>query len=300
MSGEAQIALLSGGRRLHLQHGPIDIVAEAWGAPDEVRRAYAQAASRFGDILAELVEELPVLRRAVADTPPAPAGAVARRMARAVWPHRRCFITPMAAVAGAVADEVLAAMAAKRALDRAPDRAYVNNGGDIAFHLGPGERLSAGIVNRLDLPAIDADLAISHDMPSRGLATSGWRGRSLSFGIADAVTVLARTAAEADAAATLIANAVNADHPAIERSPASALRDDTDLGDRLVTVGVGRLPHDVTDEALDAGAAMAGSMRRAGLVDAAYLALQGRVRVIGGVPAGETESSALPAGRALT
>ena len=136
--------------------------------------------------------------------------------------------------------------------------------------------------------------------PSRGLATSGWRGRSLSFGIADAVTVLARTAAEADAAATLIANAVNADHPAIERAPAARVRDDTDLGEHLVTVAVGVLPNDVADEALDAGAAMAGSMRRAGLVDAAYLALQGRVRVIGGAPEGETVSSALPAGRALT
>ena len=41
------------------------------------------------------------------------------------------FITPMAAVAGAVADEILQAM--RRAAPLA--RAYVNNGGDIALHL---------------------------------------------------------------------------------------------------------------------------------------------------------------------
>ena len=277
MSGPAQIALLPDGRRLHLQHGPIDIVAQAWGAPDEVRRAYAQAGERFQDILAELVSELAILRRPVGTRRPALRGVVAKCMGDAVWPHRRTFVTPMAAVAGAIADDVLAAMKAGRDLDRA----YVNNGGDIAFHLAPGTRLTAGIVNRLDAPGLDADMALEHRRPSRGLATSGWRGRSLSFGIADAVTVLARDAARADVAATLIANAVNAEHSSIARSPAAEIRDDTDLGGRLVTVSVGTLPDAVVVEALDAGAALAESMRRAGLLHSAYLALRGRVRVVG-------------------
>ncbi len=77
----------------------------------------------------------------------------------------------------------------------------------------------------------------------RGIATSGWRGRSHSLGIADAVTVLAATASAADAAATIIANAVDLPgHPAIARRPARALSPDSDLGTRLVTVGVGALP----------------------------------------------------------
>ncbi|WP_204349766.1 hypothetical protein, partial [Klebsiella pneumoniae] len=74
-----------------------------------------------------------------------------------------------------------------------------------------------------------------------GIATSGAQGRSFSLGIADSVTVLARDAASADAAATLIANAVDLDHPAIRRRPARNLDPDSDLGDRLVTVGVGDL-----------------------------------------------------------
>ena len=57
----------------------------------------------------------------------------------------------------------------------------------------------------------------------RGIATSGWRGRSFSLGIADAVTVLAATAAEADAAATVIANAVDLPgHPAIDTRAGAA------------------------------------------------------------------------------
>ena len=159
------------------------------------------------------------------------------------------FVTPMAAVAGAVAEEILAAMTSGRSLRRA----YVNNGGDIAFMLEPGACFQIGVVNNESLPSPNAQAELRHDEPVRGLATSGWRGRSHSFGIADAVTVLARTAAQADVAATLIAGAVNAEDPGIVRKPACELEDDTDLGDRLVTVSVPDLPPEVVAKALDRG-----------------------------------------------
>jgi ApbE superfamily uncharacterized protein (UPF0280 family) len=276
MSGQAQVALLADGKRLHLHHGPIDIVAQAFGDPASCRRAYRKAADRFCTILAELVEELALLRRPVAKEATPVHGAVARRMVAAVWPHRKTFVTPMAAVAGAVADEVLAAMIPGCPLDRA----YVNNGGDIAWHLAPGQRLRAGIVANQDMPAIDGAVELEHGMPARGMATSGWRGRSCSLGIADAVTVLAASAAEADAAATLIANAVDCAHPSIARTPARLLRDDTDLGDLAVTVAVGPLPGASIDEALGRGVAYAKAMREAGLIFAASLALQGQSRLV--------------------
>ena len=278
MTGTAQARVLSDCGRLHLHHGPIDIIAEGFGAPDEIGRAYGRAAARFGDILAELVGELDVLRAPVGPTAPRAGGPVARRMVRAVWPHRGVHITPMAAVAGAVADEVLAAMTAGRDLARA----YVNNGGDIALHLAPGQHLTAGVVANADAPALDADVVLDHAMAVRGVATSGWRGRSLSLGIADAVTVLAQDAATADAAATLIANAVDVNHPAVARAPANRLRDDTDLGERLVTVAVGPLPPRAAAAALQAGARAARSMRFRGLIAGAYLSLQGRVATLAG------------------
>jgi ApbE superfamily uncharacterized protein (UPF0280 family) len=277
MTGEAQAALLADGRRLHLQHGPIDIVAEAFGSPPERRRAYRQAAARFRTILAELVSELHLLRQPIGAAGLPVSGQVARRMVAAVWPHRAQFITPMAAVAGAVADEVLEAMLAGRSLTRA----YVNNGGDIALHMGPSERLQAGLVANPDQPQLDGTIELDPAMPVRGLATSGWRGRSFSLGIADAVTVLAASAAEADAAATLVANAVDCDHPAISRSPAKLLCEDTDLGDLPVTVGVGPLPEAAIDQALARGVARAETFRRAGLLFAASLVLQGRTRLVG-------------------
>ena len=116
----------------------------------------------------------------------------------------------------------------------------------------------------------------------RGVATSGWRGRSFSFGIADAVTVLARTGAEADAAATIVANAVNLPgHPAVTRQPAHDLAPDSDLGGRLVTTGVGGLSSAEIAEALERGLGVAGDLRRCGLIEAAALFLAGQSRICG-------------------
>lgn len=268
---EACSALLPDGR-LHLQHGPIDVLIECWGERAEVEAAYRQACTRFATMLGELVAELPRLRSPVTNSYPDVDGAVARRMAAAVWPHRAAFITPMAAVAGGVADELMAALLEGRSLRKA----CVNDGGDIALHLSPGEELRVGIVNDPTRACLNAGVTVRHPERTRGVATSGWRGRSQSLGIADAVTVLARTAAEADAAATLVANAVRVEHPAIRRLPAREVKEDSDLGEIPVTVAVGALPEAAIEEALQAGLAAARAMRRAGLIEAAYLALQGR------------------------
>ena len=264
--------------RLHLQQGPIDLVIEAFGAVAEVERAYAQAVERFGDVLPGLVGELPALRQAVSEAYPALRGPVARRMVEAVWPHRAVYITPMAAVAGAVADEVLEALVLGRTLDKA----YVNDGGDIAIHLAPGQQLRAGIVANLQAPQLSGFATLHHDRPVRGIATSGRGGRSFSLGIADSATVLAATAAAADAAATLIANAVNVDASAIRRQPAREIDPDSDLGDIPVTVAVGDLSPVLVAEALDRGLLAARRLRLCGLIDSAALSLQGQWRIDSG------------------
>ncbi len=281
MATGAEMRMLPDGRRLYLNHGPIDLIIEAFGAADEVEQACDQARRCFDHILPDLVGEIDLLRAPVGKPRRRPDGPVARRMVDAVGPHRGVFVTAMAAVAGAVADEVLAAMTAGRALDRA----YVNNGGDIAFYLTPGAVLTAGLVGDYHLPAIDATAGLRFGMPVRGIATSGWKGRSHSLGIADSVTVLARDAAAADVAATLIANAVDADHPAIERAPAHELDPDSDLGTRPVTVAVGALDAATIAAALDSGVTAAEAAQRAGHICAAVLVLQRQIRVVGEGPA---------------
>jgi uncharacterized protein len=273
MSRAPRIRFLADGKRLHLQDGPIDLIVEAGGSATNLRAAYDAAARRFTGLLDELCDELPMLRQA-ADPARCPLqGAVARRMHAAVAPFAADhFITPMAAVAGAVAEEILGAMVHQARLERA----YVNNGGDIALHLAEGERFTVGLIDRPDRQGVMRTAIIDADDPSRGIATSGRHGRSFSLGIADAVTVLARTASQADAAATIVANAVDLPaHPAILRAPARDLQPDSDLGARLVTRGVGRLSGDEIAAALDAGAWCARALLAAGSIDSATLRLCG-------------------------
>jgi ApbE superfamily uncharacterized protein (UPF0280 family) len=274
-----QIALLADGRRLHLQDGPIDLIVEAKGREANVRAAYAAAARRFTGLLDELCAELRELRTAAHPVHSLLHGAVARRMHAAVAPFAAdCFITPMAAVAGSVAEEILGAM-----LGAAPlDRAYVNNGGDIALHLGENEQFTVGLMDRPDRDGVMQTMVIDARDCARGVATSGCHGRSFSLGIADAVTVLARSASQADAAATVIANAVDLPgHPAVLRCPADSLQPDSDLGPRLVTRDVGALSAAEIAAALDAGAACARQWLGAGLIEAAALRLFGETRIVG-------------------
>ncbi|MCP3417673.1 UPF0280 family protein [Bradyrhizobium brasilense] len=274
-----QIALLPDGKRLHLQDGPIDLVIEAKGRDDDVSAAYRAAAERFTGLLDELCAELAELRSAADPHLCVLKGVVARRMHAAVAPFAAdCFITPMAAVAGSVAEEILGAM-----LEAAPlDRAYVNNGGDIALHLGDGEQFTVGLMDRPDRHGVMRTMTVDADMPVRGIATSGRHGRSFSLGIADAVTVLARTASQADAAATVIANAVDLpNHPAILRVAASELQPDSDLGVRLVTRDVGRLSEREIEQALEAGTVRARDLLMSGLIEGATLRLLGETRLVG-------------------
>jgi len=275
----AQAARLDDGR-LHLRDGPIDLIIEAAGEAGEIEAAYAGATRRFASLLDELSVELPLLRATSTITSPKPEGAVARRMAEAVAQfHHERFLTPMAAVAGAVAEEILQAMAATASLAKA----YVNNGGDIALHLTAGGSFTIGMIERPESLRQFGRATISATSKVRGVATSGWRGRSFSLGIADAVTVLASSAALADVAATLIANAVDLPgHAAITRAPASDRDPQSDLGDRLVTVDVGGLARRECETALAAGGAEAEHWRRAGLIEAAALRLGDATRLVDG------------------
>jgi ApbE superfamily uncharacterized protein (UPF0280 family) len=285
-----QIALLPDGKRLHLQDGPIDLVIGASGSEREVRVAYEAAARRFNGLLDELCEELIELRRAADPACSALRGVVARRMHAAVAPFAADhFITPMAAVAGSVAEEILGAMLASARLDRA----YVNNGGDIALHLTGAGQFSVGLMDRPDNRGVMQTISIDAGDAARGIATSGRHGRSFSLGIADAVTVLAKTASQADAAATVIANAVDLPgHPAIVRLPANELQPDSDLGARLVTRDVGALGEGEIDQALSAGVGRAQQLLAAGLIEGAALRLLGETALVGSTG---IKASTLPA-----
>ena len=275
-TGHVQQDMLPG-NRLHLQHGPINLVIKACGGEAEVRRAYERAERRLSGMLQSLVDNLSLLR-----SPDVPAcvrvsDATSQQMISAVKRFKGQFVTPMAAVAGAVADTILVAMRKTDGLHKI----YVNNGGDIALHLAPGQDMQIGIVPTLSAATPDASLCITGNDGVGGIATSGWDGHSMSHGIADAVTVIAASGAIADVAATLIANRVNCDDEGIERRPALDLDPDSDLGERLVTVGVGEQSDRVINDSLDQGEQFARGLVDQGKIHGALLSLQSHKRVVG-------------------
>ncbi|HEX2542374.1 MAG TPA: UPF0280 family protein [Caldimonas sp.] len=297
MSGGATRRLLADGR-WHFQHGPIDCIVDADGDAGAVARCVERAWTRFQGVLDELVAELPLLRADLSGEGAervTPSGGIARRMVAACRPYGEAgaFVTAMAAVAGSVAEELTAFFD-----DAGVARASVNNGGDIALHLAPASSYAVGLCSDPSLAVAGGPLAgrfeVGFASPVRGIATSGWRGRSFSFGIADSVTVLAGTASAADAAATMIGNAVDVDAAGIRRRPASELRDDSDLGERLVTVAVPPLRSADVERALAAGAAVAEREIAAGRVVAAAISLQGRFRVVDRAPSGRSRTAAWP------
>jgi len=268
--------------RQHLRHGPIYLIMEYFGPADEISQSAQQAASYFQNVLNDLVGELEILRRPITDAYPLLQKPVAQTMARAVWPLREDYVTPMAAVAGAVADRVLAAAVEGRTLIKA----YANNGGDISIYLTPRNRLDAGVIAELSTGGLAGQVGVEYSMPVRGVATSGWRGRSHSRGIADAVTVLSGTAAEADAAASIIANWVNVEHAAIERVPAKELDPDSDLGAIPVTVAVGPLPSGTKRSAILSGVNRARGLLDKGAIVGAFISLGNQAATVGTVNTG--------------
>ena len=262
--------------RLRLTNGPIDVIIQLEGPVAAQRAARRRAWSAFPPLLEDLVAELPRLR---AGSGPAPTGDVARRMHEAVSCFAGVFVTPMAAVAGAVADHLLSAMLTP---GHGLGRAAVNNGGDIALWTGEAP-FRIAICEDPKTGAMGARARIAPHDGIGGVATSGWRGRSHSLGIADAVTVLARDAATADAAATLIANVVDLPgHAGIVRAPANSLSPDSDLGARLVTTAVAALSAADRRTALENGLGRARDYLSRGVISAACISCQGERVSTGG------------------
>ena len=277
-----QVAMIAG-ERLHLTHGPIDLLIKACGLQADIAKAYQQAEQVTANILANLVQELPLLKSPIdwegAGDMILPQDPIARAMVKACLPYHGEYLTPMAGVAGAIADYVLHEMMKGCRLDSA----YVNNGGDIALYQNDkAEKFTLSICSEINPPKFAGKITIENRDNIGGIATSGWQGRSHSRGIADSVTTLGDNAVMADIAATLIANHVDLpDDNRISRESAKILSPDSDLGDKHVTVNVAPLDALSIEIALDKGVEYGYGLLQRGLIKSAFVTLQGHIRVIG-------------------
>ncbi len=267
--------------RVLVDHGPVTMTIQAGLKGQPFTGAAVAGAELVPVLLSQLVEYLSLARLPVGELDPARDALypeVLTRMTRSVRILGEPDFTPMAAVAGTFSDLVKEAVVAAGS-----DRVVVNNGGDIALHLGPGgPPFKVGIVSDLGKGMVTHVMNASPEAGAGGVATSGLGGRSLTKGVASAVTVTAQCGSLADAAATAIANAVNCQHDSVERCLAQELDHLTDIPGCLVTRRVGRLPASSVREALSAGLERAGQLYRQGVILGAVLFVQGRTAMIPG------------------
>jgi ApbE superfamily uncharacterized protein (UPF0280 family) len=229
-------------------------------------------AEKAYSLLEELSKHKEIITGFVCAVHPQPEyPAVVVRMIESVRKTGDPSLTPLAAVAGTVADEVADFVWALEKVDKV----VINNGGDIALRLRRGASAKIGLQENLSVGRYSNVLIAEHFHGIEGVATSGLGGRSLTKGIASAVTSVASTASMADAAATIIANAVDVDSPCIVRTQAEEIDPGTDIPGQSVTIRVGRLNRLEIEEALEAGMAAADKLRRRGCIMGAVLSLQG-------------------------
>lgn len=249
--------------------GPMTLTVSAWrgGTPRPVMAARAARAAL--QALTDLAEFQTLLKTnpEKIKAPQSLPRVVARALdaVRSISPE----LTPLAAVAGAAADQV-----ADMAVDLGADRVIVNNGGDIAIRLKEGTGAVVGI-KPPEAESLVGRLSLNSVQGVGGVATSGWSGRSFSPGVADIVCVWAGSSAIADAAATFVAGRCDAAGKAVEKAPADELDPSTDLGSRLVTVKVGELSAEEKRTALKSGQTTAERLLKAGLIKGCLMEVQG-------------------------
>ncbi len=260
--------------------GPMHLVimAEKNGRPQ--LGAAREAAQTAFDCLVRVAAWRGAFRRPALDFAPPPEDPLAAAMVEAAAAVEAADLTPMAAVAGAIADAVADRLAAM-----GMHKVVVDNGGDIAIRLSAGQAVRVGLRTAIDNPGIAWALTLNDREPGWGVATSGLGGRSFTRGIASAVTAVADRTAVADAAATAVANACNVEDENIIRRPAEAIDPDTDIAGLAVTVRVGRIGTDQQRRALARAAEKAETLCASGLIRGAVITLGGLSAMAGGIEA---------------
>jgi ApbE superfamily uncharacterized protein (UPF0280 family) len=235
MSYEQSIALLDE-ETILAECGPMRLAIRAWQNSRPQIALCRQAAEESFSYLEAVAKHKTMLSDFAGDIKALPENDLARRMIESVRAIGDIDLTPMAAVAGTIADAV-----ADWLFGRGPTKVVVDNGGDIAIRLAAGETATVGIrpqINRFDISHI---AQLDDRSLSWGVTTSGLGGRSFTRGIASAVTVLATSASVADAAATAIANACFVRDENIRQAPAEQIDPNTDLAGKMVTVSIGKI-----------------------------------------------------------
>lgn len=268
---DRRVETLPGGRAVLAEHGPLRLVIQAFsGEKPEIKFATEAAYYSF-DCLARVAGEMPLLRQRHPLLLVTAQDEIANTMIESVRRIGDEDLTPMAAVAGTIADFV-----ADYLFRDTVTRVIVDNGGDIAIRLQPGEVVRVGFRPVISSQEISHLIRIDARNLSWGVNTSGLGGRSLTRGIASGVTAFAETSSLADAAATAIANSCFSDDDNILQVPANTLDPNTDLGHTLVTLSAVGISAKTEGKSLENGLKKAEQLMKKGAIRGAVIAVGGK------------------------
>lgn len=232
--------------QVFVDFGPVSMVITASRNGEGDTQLCRAAFPVIAACLEDLRPSLEMLRRYPPQVELEQLTGAGETMARAVLRTGDPWLTPMAAVAGTVADAVADFLFAQGA-----EKVTANNGGDIALRLAPGQSLGLGVLYDLERGGVDRVVHLIAEKGVGGVATSGLGGRSLTTGIASGVTVFSRRCAQADALATLLADRSCIDSPAVHTRLAGELDPDSDIADLPVVVSVEPLSREEKERALE-------------------------------------------------
>ncbi len=274
MTFQKNLQWLDGGRIL-AECGPMRLVIEARIGRVPQRDLCIQAASEAFALLEKIARQRQRLSRRYRNIPDDLGDDLVDDLALQMLKSVLAVdhdLTPMAAVAGTIADGV-----ADFLYQRGMTRVIVNNGGDIAIRIGPDEIVKTGIRADLTQSTIRDVLTIGGEQASWGIATSGLEGRSLTRGVASAATVIAINARHADAAATSIANASYIEDETVVQKPAEQLDPQTDIPGTRVTIQAGPFTEAKKDQALAGAIQKTTELVKKDLILGAYIVVDGKV-----------------------
>lgn len=261
---------LDGGRIL-AEYGPMRLVISAWVGKVPQREPCISAARKAFACFERIAALREELSRPLARNPLRFGDPVAQAMVDSVREVGDKDLTPLAAVAGALADAVADFLFA-----RGMTRVVVNNGGDIAVRITGNEQVKVGMGTAAHNGRIAKSIVLDSSRNSWGIATSGLGGRSFTRGVASAVTILARTASLADAAATAVANASFVEDEHVIQQAAERIDPNTDIAGIAVTVKVGPLSQEKTEMAVARALEKANILAEKGVTLGAVVEVQDR------------------------
>lgn len=270
MNYRTNIQWLDGGRIL-AECGPMRLAIAASVGSIPQRELCVRSAEEAFLLLERVARQRRLLSRRYREVPEDLDDFLALKMIRSVLAVDE-ELTPMAAVAGTIADGVAAFL-----YRRGMTRVIVNNGGDVAIRTGTDVSVNVGTRPDLTHSAITDIMTLGDERPSWDVATSGLEGRSLTWGVASAATIIAGSASLADAAATCVANASYVEDETVIQRPAKELDEQTDIPGTAVTIQAGPFTEEKKDQALMRAMKKAKALINTGLIFGAYIVVDGKV-----------------------